>query len=94
MKTKLLTGQDELPFVKMAAHQIWEGRRTITVSEVAKELRCVVQHVFNLIETGRLGAIDISTGRPLSPGKRTIHRQAVRVPVEAWDAFIKDSSTL
>lgn len=86
--------QEELPFANVQAHTLWPGRTVLYVREVARELRCVEQHVINLIEIGRLGALDVSTGRPYVPGKDKLHRQALRVPVAAWDEFIKTSRTI
>jgi excisionase family DNA binding protein len=51
------------------------------VQEVVRHLRITRQHVTRLIEDGSLGAINVNIRR----GKRNCWR----IPVEAFDAFLK-----
>lgn len=52
----------------------------LTVKEVMKSLRCKREKVYELIESGRLKAIDIG-----------VQRRQFRVTQENLDAFLNDS---
>ena len=83
------------------AHQLWEGRTVVHVREAAQALLVTQQHVLNLITDGRLHAIDVSN--PVSArgaGKRSglrksgrLARQSWRIPVSAWDNYIRENLT-
>lgn len=84
--------QDELPMTALMSHSIWPGRVLLYVHEVATALRSSSEHVWNLIDSGQLRAIDISTQKELIPGQIDKRRRpCFRIPVAAWDHFIKES---
>ncbi len=62
-------------------------RRMLYVFEIATKLGCSVQHVLDLIEEGKLVAIDISGAGNLS------ERRTLRIPVEAWEKYIAENRT-
>ena len=57
-------------------------RRALTVNEIAARLGVSWQHVINLIECGRLRAINIGSGT-------TLHYY--RIPVESYREFLASS---
>lgn len=59
-------------------------RRTLRVEEVCDKLRVSKQHVVNLIEEGRLRAVNVN-----GPGPG--YRRLYRIPVEAYDAFLREN---
>lgn len=63
------------------------GRTTLYPYECAERIRCTTNHIYDLIEEGKLVGIDISGRGNLS------NRRCVRVPVEAWRAFLKSNRT-
>lgn len=83
--------QDELPLSSVLSHAIFPGRSVLTLREVAHALRCHPDHLLKLIDTGRIVALDISTGRPIKPGHAREHRRCLRVPVSSYDQFVKES---
>ena len=86
--------QDDLPFMSIASHERFPGRAVLTCHEVAAVFRMSVCHVRDLIDEGRLGAINIS-GQPVKPGKHSAaERNYYRVPVSAYDQFIAINKTL
>ena len=59
------------------------GARTVlSVPEIARKLNVCKQHVLDLIAQGRIGAIDVGVGR---------RRGYYRVPIEAWEKFLRES---
>lgn len=78
--------QDELPLASVLSHAVFPGRTVLYVHEVAEALACTIQHVIDLIDEGRLRAINIA-----GAGNKT-NRSCWRVPVSAFDAFIRDSA--
>jgi hypothetical protein len=63
------------------------GRTTLYAHEVAAKLGCSEKHVFDLIDEGRLDALDLT-----GSGNRT-GRRALRVPREAWLRFLAAADT-
>ncbi|HSM84597.1 MAG TPA: helix-turn-helix domain-containing protein [Candidatus Limnocylindrales bacterium] len=63
---------------------LFPGRKSLYVSEVAERLGATDQHVINLIDEGKLGAIDIGNGS----------RKFYRIPVTEWERFLKRRATL
>jgi excisionase family DNA binding protein len=61
-----------------------KDRTVLGVPEVARRLRVTEQHVVNLIEHGRLRAVNL--GASASP-----RRRYYRIPVEAWEAYLKEN---
>lgn len=59
-------------------------RRSLCVSEVAEALRVSLRHVMNLIEEGKIQAIDIGIG---------VHHHW-RIPVDAYKEYIKKQSSI
>ena len=74
------------PLPKPRAEAYSKGRVVLFPEEVASQLACHVDHVYDLIESGDLKAIDIS-GRNNLTGRR-----CCRVPVEAFADFMKRRS--
>ena len=64
------------------------GRTVLYPHECAAKLGCTVQHILDLIEEGRLPAINIAGGNNLSD------RRCLRVPIEGWRKLIQDSATV
>ncbi|MFA6281937.1 MAG: helix-turn-helix domain-containing protein [Candidatus Omnitrophota bacterium] len=69
------TQQLEFPFFSLD----FRDRATLRVGDVARKLGCCEKHVFNLIESGKLGCINIGAAQS---------RQSVRIPIEAYRDFI------
>jgi hypothetical protein len=59
------------------------GRTVLYPHECATKLGCVVDHIYDLVEEGQLGAIDISGRNNLT------NKRCLRVPIEAWRKFIE-----
>jgi len=59
-------------------------RKTLRVEEVSKLLNISDRHCFDLIEAGRLDAIDVGDGK----------RRHWRIPVEALQAFLEKRHSL
>lgn len=93
--------QDDLPLSSVLSHDLFPGRRVLTIQEVAKAWAVDEQHVRNLIECGDLRAIDFRTNAPAKPSdiasedsgkanrKHRSVRQWLRIPVSAYDDFLK-----
>jgi len=58
------------------------GRTTLYPHECALRLGCHVDHIYDLIEEGILRGINIAGGNNLTD------RRCVRIPIEAWRAFL------
>ena len=63
---------------------LFAGRTTLYVSEVAEKLRITEQHVRNLIDEGKLLAINVGTNE----------RKFWRIPVEEYDRFLKKNFSM
>lgn len=64
------------------------GRTVLYPHECAEKLGCTVQHVLDLIEEGRLPAINIAGGNNLTG------RRCLRIPIEAWSGFVRAAKTV
>lgn len=82
--------QEELPLSSVASHQVFPGRTTLYVIEVARVLGMVENQVLDLIESGELEAINIASGlrSDANPSGSKTPRRYWRIPVSAYDAFI------
>jgi len=60
------------------------GRSSLYVSEVAEKLRITEQHVRNLIDGGKLLAINVGTNE----------RKFWRIPVEEFERFLKKNFSM
>lgn len=63
------------------------GRTTLYPHECATRIGCHVDHIYDLIEEGALKGINISGGNNLT------ERRCVRIPIEAWRAFLRAKTT-
>ena len=63
-----------------------KDRTVLYAHEVAMKLRCDVGHVYDLIDEGKLRAINIAGGNNFT------ERRFVRIPVEAWNDFIRENT--
>jgi len=61
------------------------GRNSLRPQEIAERLQITTQHVFDLIEEGKIRAVNIAGANNISD------RRYLRIPVEAWETFIRDS---
>ena len=64
------------------------GRTTLYAHEVAAKLGCSERHVFDLIDEGRIDALNLT-----GAGNRTA-RRSIRIPREAWLRFLASRSTV
>lgn len=60
---------------------LFPGRKSLTVTEVARKLNFSVQHIINLIHSGELNALNNSKAP-----KQT--RASLRIPVESYHEFL------
>ena len=63
---------------------LFPGRKMLYVGEVAERLQVDEQHVRDLIEEGKLHAIDAGGGG----------RKFWRIPVTSWERFMKARSSM
>jgi hypothetical protein len=77
--------QKELPLNSILPHVLFPGRTTLRVAEVADALNCTIRHVIDLCQEGLIAGIDIKGGGNKSP------RQSIRIPVSAYDAYVRAS---
>lgn len=61
-------------------------RQILYPHECAERLRCSTNHIHDLIDEGKIRAIDITGCGNLS------NRQCRRIPVEAWEKFLQDNT--
>lgn len=61
---------------------LFPGRSTLYVSEVAQKLSVTDRHVIDLIEEGKLKAINIG-------GENTSGRRFYRIPVHWYEEFLR-----
>jgi hypothetical protein len=89
------SAQLELELSTVLSHSLFPGRSTLKVAEVANALRVDDQHIFNLVEEGRLTAIDVRNGELTTASKlpKGSRRRWLRIPVSAYDAFIRARAT-
>lgn len=63
---------------------LFDRKRTVLyVDEIADKLDCSKQHVLNLIESGKLGAINIGNEAA----------KFYRVPVAEWEKYLRSNAT-
>jgi excisionase family DNA binding protein len=63
-----------------------KDRRVLYIHEIAAKLRCTKRHVVDLIDEGRLRAINIGGWMPSG-------RRKLRVPIEAWNDYLRRNMT-
>lgn len=64
---------------------LFDRKRTVLyLDEIAEKLDCSKQHVINLIDEGKLGAINIGTSTA----------RFYKVPVAEWEKFLRNSSSI
>ena len=63
-----------------------EKRRVLSVAEVASIFRVSSQHIFDLVEEGRIGALNLSS--------RDASKQCLRIPVDDLILFAHERHTL
>lgn len=61
---------------------LFPGRKVLYVSEVAGRLQVSERHVIDLIEEGKLRALNVG-------GDNASGRKFYRIPVEAYEAYLK-----
>lgn len=61
-------------------------RTVLYAHEVAGKLRCDVRHVYDLIDEGKIRAVNIAGGNNASD------RRFVRIPIEAWQAYLRENT--
>lgn len=88
--------QDDLPLASVLPHTVFPGRQTLRIKEVATALGISENQVIALIEEGKLLAIDISDGkgRDQKPAGSRVLRRNWRIPVSAYDAFLRRNNSL
>lgn len=78
--------QEELALSAVRSHALFPGRTTLYVYEVSRALQISENQVINLIESGKLAAVNIGNG---SKGKRFW-----RIPVSAFDAYVGSHNSI
>ena len=66
--------------------EFFPGRTTLYPQEVAKALGCSKRHVCDLVEEGKLEAINIA-------GANKTSARFLRIPVSAFRAYVQENST-
>jgi len=64
------------------------GRKTLYVHECAAQIGVTPDHIYDLIEEGQLGALDVSGRNNLT------ERRTLRIPIECWRKFLMERRTL
>ena len=64
------------------------SRTVLYVFEVAAKLRTSKQHIIDLIDEGKLHAVNVAGG------KNATHRKFYRIPVESFARFFRENSSL
>ena len=81
-------------YSSIASREIFQGRTVLRCQEIAAALAITVCHVRDLIDEGRLAAVNIA-GQPVKPGKHpAAERAQYRIPVSAYDDFISRNKTV
>lgn len=75
-----MTEDEQLDFNAL----LFPGRKVLYVAEVAERLEISQRHVLDLIEEGKIGAIDVGGGI----------RKHWRIPVGEFEKFMKRRSSL
>jgi hypothetical protein len=76
-----MSADNQLEFESLAFPK---DRKMLRVAEIAAKLDCTEEHIHNLIDEGQIGGYDISGRNNLTD------RSCRRVPVEAWEKFLKE----
>ncbi len=83
MKTDASEQQEgEQALASLLSRNIFRGRSSLYVHEVAKALQVSARHIVNLIVEGEIGARDTGSGKVTS-------QERYRVGVDDWDDFIR-----
>jgi excisionase family DNA binding protein len=69
----------EEPIQLSFASLLFPGRRILYISEVADKLRVSERHVRNLIDSGKIRAVNVGAG----------DRTFLRIPVEAYEEYLR-----
>ena len=83
MQTESMKIADDLEQMDFNA-LLFPGRKMLYVAEVAERLQVTERHVIDLIEEGKIGAIDIGGGL----------RKFWRVPVTEFEKFLKKRASI
>jgi excisionase family DNA binding protein len=65
---------------------LFPGRKVLRCQEIADALRCDVRHVYDLVDEGKIRAVNISGGDNLTD------RRCLRIPVEAWETYLRENT--
>ena len=76
--------QDDLPLMSLSPSQIFPGRHSLRVTEIAKVMGVHVRTVMGWIDTGDLVAVDVGNGKS---------REHKRVGVSDYEAFLRKRKT-
>ena len=76
-----------LPSPDVLGDLTFPGRSVLYVHEVAAKLRCSQQHIHDLIDEGRLAAINLA-----GAGNQT-SRRSIRIPVASFHAWLANQRT-
>jgi hypothetical protein len=79
----MIPTRDQLEFPSLD----FPGRTTLYPHECAERIGCAAQHIYDLIEEGQLGAINLSGANNLTD------RRCLRVPIESWRKFLVERTT-
>jgi len=72
-----MLGDEQLTFTGL----LFPGRRVLYVSECAEKIGVTDQHILNLIDCGKLRAINVGTSS----------RSFYRIPAEEWERYLRDN---
>lgn len=72
--------RDEFPSLAFG-----KDRTVLHVMEVAAKLRVTQRHVIDLIEEGKLRAINVAGGNNASG------RRHYRIPVDSWERYVREN---
>lgn len=61
---------------------LFPGRSALRVAEVAERLQLSERHVHDLIDEGKLAALDLG-------GQHAGGRRRIRIPIEAYEALLR-----
>ena len=75
----MLTDREQVTFDGL----LFPGRRVLYVGEVAERLRVTIQHVIDLIDEGKLNAVNMGGAG----------RRHYRIPVEEYERFLRSRWT-
>lgn len=67
-------------------------RQVLRPHEVAAVLRVDVRHVYDLVEEGKLRAINIAGAKQADGGANKTDRRFLRIPVESWQKYLAENT--